>query len=131
MTGVDTNVLVRYLVEDDEHQTKRVERFLQESRAAGELVYISTVVLCETSWVLRSVFGKSRAKVLSTIEQLIDSDIFQVEDADSVRKAVQLALRSKADFTDHLIGEIHLARGCRFTLTFDRSLKSSSAFSVL
>jgi predicted nucleic-acid-binding protein len=105
MTGVDTNVLVRYLVEDDEHQTKRVERFLQESRTAACLHFNRCAV--RDSWALRSVFGKSRTEILSSVEQLIGSDIFQVEDADSVRKAVQLALRSKADFTDHLMGEIN------------------------
>src|SRR5690242_20055900 len=131
MTGVDTNVLVRYLTEDDEGQTDRVHRFLKKSRVAGEPVFVSTLVLVESCWVLRSAHRKSRLEILGAVERLVNADLFQVEEADAVRKAMHLAQRGKADFTDHLIGEIHLARGCRFTATFDRALKSSSAFSLL
>jgi predicted nucleic-acid-binding protein len=129
--GIDTNVIVRYLVADDPAQTHRVERFLAASRVAGERVYVSCIILCETSWVLRRVFGQSRPQTLNHLERILDTEVFEVEEEESVRAALQLCRKGKGDFADYLIGRLNLARGCRFTVTFDRSLRSDSAFSVL
>ncbi len=131
MTGLDTNVLVRFFVADDERQTERVAQFLKASRTAGESVFISVLVLCETCWVLRSAYDKSKNAILDAIETLLNSDVFQLEDSDAVRRALQLARTGKADFPDYLIGELHLSRGCRYTVTFDRSLRGDAAFSLL
>ncbi len=131
MTGVDTNVLVRYLVEDDPEQARRVHKFLGTARAAGEQVWISSVVLCETLWILRSAFRRPRAEILNAVEQILDTDLFLVEEEDAVRRAVQISRRRPGDLADHLIGQLHLRKGCRFTLTFDRSLRGDTAFSVL
>jgi predicted nucleic-acid-binding protein len=129
--GIDTNVIVRYLVAEDPAQTNRVERFLAASRVAGERVYVSCIVLCETSWVLRRVFGQSGPQTLNHLESILDADVFEVEEEESVRAALQLSRKGKGDFADYLIGRLNLARGCRFTVTFDRSLRPDSAFSVL
>jgi predicted nucleic-acid-binding protein len=129
--GIDTNVLVRYLVEDDPAQTNRVERFLAASRVAGERVYVSCIVLCETAWVIRRVFGQSVLLTLNHLERILDADVFEVEEEESVRVALRLSRKGKGDFADYLIGQLNLARGCRFTVTFDRSLRTDSAFSVL
>ena len=63
MTGVDTNVLVRFFAADDEPQTQSVSRFLKASRVAGEQVFVSAFVLCETCWVLRSTYRKSKNSI--------------------------------------------------------------------
>ena len=131
MTGLDTNVLVRFLVEDDEAQTARVHRFLKSSRNAGEPVFVSTVVLCETCWVLHSAYAKSKRELLEAIEKLLSADVFVLEEADSVQRALELSRMGKADFPDYLIGELHLAKKCRTTVTFDRSLRGAAAFSIL
>lgn len=131
MKGIDTNVLVRYLVEDDRDQTNRVERFLAASRVAGERVYVSCIVLCETAWVLERVFGQSRPDLLNHLDRILDTDVFEVEEEECVRVAIWLSRKGKGDFADYLIGQLNLARGCRFTVTFDRSLRSDSAFSIL
>lgn len=131
MRGIDTNVLGRYLVEDAPAQTNRVERFLAASRVAGERVYVSCIVLCETMWVLRRVFGQSGPQALNHLERILDADIFELEEEESVRAALRLSRKGKGDFADYLIGQLNLARGCRFTVTFDRSLRPDSAFSVL
>ena len=131
MKGIDTNILVRYLVEDDRRQANRVERFLAASRTAGESVYVSCIVLCETAWVLRRLFSQSKADIADHFERILDTDVFQVEEEDAVRKALRLTRKGKGDFADYLIGQLNLERGCRWTVTFDRSLRSDSAFSVL
>jgi predicted nucleic-acid-binding protein len=89
------------------------------------------MVLCETAWVLRSVFSGSRTEVLELIERLLDTDVFQVEAEDAVRAALQSCRPGKGDFADHLIGHMNLAKGCRSTVTFDRSLGRAAGFSTL
>jgi len=131
MTGVNTNVLVRFLVGDDDAQADRVHRFLAQSRAAAETVYVSSLVLCETVWVLRSVFKKTRQDIVRAVEHLLDLDVFEIEDADAVRRALQSFRTEPGDFTDHLIGQLNRERGCRFTVTFDRGLRRASDFSML
>jgi predicted nucleic-acid-binding protein len=129
--GIDTNVLVRYLVEDDKEQTNRAERFLAASRRAGESVCVSCIVLCETAWVLSSVFGLPKPQILDHLDRVLETEVFQSEEEGLVRRAMQLCRNGKGDFADYLIGQLNLARGCRFTVTFDRALRADSAFSVL
>jgi predicted nucleic-acid-binding protein len=131
MIGIDTNVLVRFLVGDDKKQAERADAFLSRSRSQGEVVCISAMVLCQTAWVLRSGFGRSRAEILQVIENLLDTDVFQVEAEDAVRAAVRSCRAGKGDFTDHLIGPVNLAKGCRTPVTFDHSQGSAAGFTTL
>ena len=131
MIGIDTKVLVRFLVADDKTQTDRAHAFLAQSRSQGESIYISTMVLCETAWALRSVFGHSRTEILEVIERLLGTDVFEVEAEDAIRAALQSCRAGKGDFADHLIGHMNLAKGCRSTVTFDRSLGRAAGFSTL
>ena len=131
MTGLDTNVLVRFFTADDEAQTQRVDRFLKASRAAGEPVFVSVLVLFETCWVLRSNYAKSKNAILDAIETLLNADVFRLEEPDAVRRALRSARTHKAEFPDYFIGELNLSKGCRYTVTFDRSLRGDAAFSLL
>ena len=130
MTGADTNILIRYLIEDDAGQATRVHRHLKESRMAGEAVFVSVIVLCEVAWVLRTGYQRTKPEILSAIERLIELEGFQVEDQDLVNEAVLLARSGKGDFADYLTGLRNLRQGCRVTVTFDRALKDASAFHV-
>ena len=131
MIGLDTNVLVRYLVEDDRAQTDAVHRLLAAARDGGEMVYVSLIVLCETYWVLRSVFDLPRTEILAAFRSLLAVDVLQLEEPETVRQALQSCREGKGDFADHIIGRAHMTRGCRHTATFDRSLKSAPGFFVL
>jgi predicted nucleic-acid-binding protein len=128
VTGIDTNVLVRYFMDDDPAQASRVEVFLRECRTKGERIFVSSVVLCEFAWTLRSAFRVDRANILRSIEELLDSESFVIEQDDAVRSAVHLARTSKGDFADYLIGAIGMEKGCRFTVTLDHSLDSHPGF---
>jgi predicted nucleic-acid-binding protein len=129
--GIDTNILVRYLAADDQAQTDTVHRLLAGARAAGESVFISHIVLCETFWVLRSVFDKPKAEIVAALDALLNVDVLRVEEPDIVRRALESCRRGKGDFADYLIGQIHAARGCSSTATFDRTLRSAPGFTVL
>src|SRR5260370_30303990 len=131
MTGIDTNVLVRYFLDDDPAQANRVEVFMRECRTNGERVFVSCIVLCEFAWTLRSAFQVDRGRILQCIAELLDSEIFLVEQDDAVRSAVHLAQTSRGDFPDYLIGAIAIAKGCRHTVTFDRALEGHAAFRTI
>jgi predicted nucleic-acid-binding protein len=131
MIGLDTNVVVRYLTRDDEAQFRAAKRLLQEIEAAGETAYISVVVLAELTWVLSISYGFDRATLASTLEQLLKTVEFAVEDRDLVAEAVVEFAAGKAGFADYLIGVRNRAAGCDKTATFDRALRGSGAFRVL
>jgi len=67
MIALDTNVLIRFLVRDDEEQFERAERLIRRAARAGEPVFISLLVLLETEWVLRSRYKLSKAEILLII----------------------------------------------------------------
>jgi predicted nucleic-acid-binding protein len=132
MRAVDTNVLLGYLVAGDStSQAARTAEFISSCEAARENVYVSCIVLCELAWVLRRFYALSKAEIVYHIQQLLVTDIFQVEEAESVHEAVQLSRQGPGDFSDYLLGQLNLAHGCRLTATFDRKLHSDPAFLVL
>ncbi len=131
MTGLDTNVLVRYLTRDDETQFRAVRRLLKRLERSREAAYISVVVLCELSWVLTFSYGFDRATLASTLAQILQTVEFTVEDRDLVREAVEEFAAGRGGFADHLIGLRNRKSGCNRTATFDHALRRSDCFLVL
>lgn len=127
MTGLDTSVLVRYLVRDDPAQAARAERALE----GGERFVIDGVVLCELVWVLESGYGFGRDDVTMTLERILATAQFEIDGKDLVLGALDDFRRSRADFADCLIGRRHRAAGAAETLTFDRSLRDLAGFRLL
>ena len=117
MGAVDTNVLVRLLVADDPAQTKRAVAFLEARRP----VWISTVVLVETVWVLMAVYLWSKAQILAMLLTATNSRDFAFQAVEAVRKAVHLYASSKADFPDCLALELARAEGHLPFATFDKA----------
>ena len=68
MKGLDTNVLVRYLVQDDPEQGEIAASYIREIKASGETCFINNIVLCELAWVLRSAYKLSRDEIISTLD---------------------------------------------------------------
>jgi predicted nucleic-acid-binding protein len=127
MTGLDTNVLVRYLVRDDPIQASRARREIER----GERFLVDGIVLCELVWVLESGYGFSRADIAGVLERILATAQFEIESKDLAFTALDDFRRSGADFSDCLIGRRNRAAGAAETLTFDRSLRGLAAFRVL
>ena len=127
MLGIDTNVLVRFLVRDEERQFARAQRLLRREAERGEPVFVSQLVLLETEWVLRSRYGLSKAEILGTFSGLLESAELQIEGEPSLEQALFIWKDSAAEFADCLIGMRHLELGCRATASFgQRALKLPS-----
>jgi predicted nucleic-acid-binding protein len=119
MLGLDTNVLVRFLVRDDEKQFERARRLLQRETGRGEAVLISLLVLLEAEWVLRSRYELPKSEIAGAFSGLLDSAELVFEDEASVEQALLVWKESSAQFADCLIGAHHTKFQCRATASFD------------
>jgi predicted nucleic-acid-binding protein len=131
MRGLDTNVLVRYLINDEAGQVQKVDRLVQDCRSEGEALFIPVIVICEMFWVLDRVHKQSKPEMIRALEELLELDIFEFEQEAVLRASLDHYRRGKADFADYVIGEISRQAGCRYTVTFDRALGRAPGYSLL
>jgi predicted nucleic-acid-binding protein len=117
MIALDTNVLVRYLAQDDPDQAKAATRFIEQRLTPRAPGFVSAVVLCEVVWVLLDCYDVKRAGIVSIIEGLLGSREIVLDGASAVRAALA---HSNIDLVDAIIHEIGRARRCEKTVTFDR-----------
>jgi predicted nucleic-acid-binding protein len=125
--GLDTNVLLRYLVGDDAAQARRADLEL----AGGERFLIDCIVLCELVWVLERGYGVSRADIPGTLERILTTAQFEIDGKDLVAGALDDFRRSTADFADCLLGRRNRGAGASETVTFDRRLRGIRGFRLL
>jgi predicted nucleic-acid-binding protein len=119
MLGIDTNVLVRFLVGDDAAQSERATRLIRRQVNSGEEVFVSLPVLLETEWVLRSRYAFAKADIMNAISGLLNATELRFEHEPTVEETLYTWQRSNAEFADCLIGAHHRRLGCRATATFD------------
>jgi predicted nucleic-acid-binding protein len=131
MKGLDTNVLVRYLVRDEPSQERAAYRFFEATAERGERLLVNAIVLCELVWVLRSSYDYGKPDVAAAVEKILSAEQFEVEDVDTAWLALADYRSGAADFADCLIGRRNLRLGCESTATFDGRLKILDAFELL
>lgn len=120
MIGLDTNVLVRYVAQDDAKQSQRATRLI-ESLTVDSPGYVSLVSVVELVWVLSGCYAASRDDITAVLDTLLRAKELVIADADAVWKSLRLFKQSKADFADCLIERCATAAGCDHTATFDRN----------
>lgn len=131
MIGVDMNVLIRYIVQDDLSQCTLVNQYFKHIAETGEKVFVGTIVLCELCWVLESVYDYSSEAVARLIEKMIRSPSFVIENAENVWESLPHYSESRLDLADLLIGKINRRSGCEYTITFDKKASKLSDFRLL
>ncbi len=128
MLGVDTNVLVRFLVRDDEAQFEKARKLIKREVAAGSYIFVSQLVLLETEWVLRSRYGLPKNMIIEAISGLLDATDVRFEDEPTIEEALFIWKDTTADFGDCLIGAKNRRLGCRATVTFDAKASKLPGF---
>ncbi len=118
MIGLDTNVLVRYVMQDDAKQSPKATRLI-ESLTVDEPGFISIVSVVELGWVLSSCYGLSREQLAQAVEALLRTKEVVIDRADHVLKALRVFKATSADFADCLIARAAASAGCDRTMTFD------------
>jgi predicted nucleic-acid-binding protein len=131
MKGLDTNILVRYLTQDDRKQSKLAEKEIEKAISSGEKLMVQPIVICELVWVLESAYDYRKSEILTVLDQIMRTAQFEISDKDTVWRALNDFYESKGDFADYYIGRAHKRSGAMITLTFDKLLKDSEMFSVL
>ena len=129
MIGLDTNVIVRHLVEDDEAQTRRATRLIEAAIARDEGLFISDIVMCETVWVLSSAYRFSRSEIADALATLLRARSVVFTSTDHLARSLEAFRNGKGDFADYLIRELAQAAGTDTVATFDRSLLKEPGFS--
>ena len=119
MIGLDTNVLLRYLAQDDPAQSPRATEIITRRLSEEEPGFVSLVTVLEVTWVLRNLYQRSRQEIASYLEMILAADTLEVQNEQQVYHAVVALRNGTGTFEDALIGSLGIWRGCSVTLTFD------------
>jgi len=119
MIGLDTNVLLRYLAQDDPVQSPRATQIITNRLTEEEPGFVSLVTILEVVWVLKSLYRRSRAEIANDIEMILAADTLKVQNEQQVYHAMVALRNGTGTFEDALIGALGIWRGCSATLTFD------------
>jgi predicted nucleic-acid-binding protein len=129
--GLDTNVLIRYLTQDDPAQSAKANQLIEKRLTHSDPGFISIVVMVEAAWVLDRAYGFSRQEIASAIERILQSDVFVVQYEQDIFTAMVLLRAGHGSFADALIGELGATAGCSHTCTFDRRTIQLPTFRLL
>ncbi len=131
MRGLDTNVLVRYLTQDDPVQADTAAGVIEDAGKRGGKLVVQPLVLCELAWVLDSAYGVGKREILDVTERILRTAQFEIPEKDVVWRALADYRAGKGDFSDYLLARQNEKAGVAATLTFDRALKGNPRFRVL
>jgi len=120
MIGLDTNILVRYLVQDDPVQSPIATHLIERRLSEDDPGFVTVVAMVETAWVLERIYGFSDADIAAAIERMLQIDLLVVENEQDVFTAMVELAEGRGSFADALIGTRGTREGCSHTLTFDR-----------
>ena len=130
MIGLDTNVLVRYIMQDDAKQASKATNLL-ESLTNEEPGFVSLVSVVELGWVFSSCYDLDRQQVAQALELLLRTKTVVIDRADEVIKALRVFKASSADFADCLIERTSASAGCIKTMTFDVGAAKAAGMTLL
>lgn len=129
MIALDTNVLARFVLQDDPVQSMKANRAIAELSSENP-GFVPAVVLCKLVWVLQSSYKIPRSDCAETLERILSSTSFEVEHNELCWNALRAYSLGKADFCDFFIREIAKASGCATVLTFDKAALKSPGFTA-
>ena len=127
MIGLDTNILVRYITQDDAEQAAQATRLIEGRCTSTNPGRVAQVVLCELVWVLRRAYGYSKTQVLEVLEQVLMTAELVIQDEAVVFLALDAYREGPADFSDYLLALGNRAAGCETTYSFDKPLTAHPA----
>lgn len=119
MIGLDTNVLLRYLIQDHPAQSSRASHIIERRLTAQDPGFVSLVRILEIVWVLGSLYKRSRQQIADHIEMMLAADTLEVQNEHEVYQGVIALRNGTGTFEDALIGSLGVWYGCSETLTFD------------
>jgi predicted nucleic-acid-binding protein len=120
MIGLDTNILVRYLAQDDPVQSRLATDIVERRLTGANPGFISIVAMVETVWVLDRAYGLAAREIAAAVERMLQIDVLVVENEQEVFAAMIALREGHGSFADAIIAALGARAGCERTLTFDR-----------
>jgi len=131
MIGLDTNILIRYLTQDDPAQSAKATDFLERRLTANNPGFISVVTVAEIVWVLDRAYRLTSREIAAIVERLLQVEVLTIEHEQEVFTAMVALKQGRGSFPDALIAELGARAGCTRTLTFDRKAARISGFEIV
>jgi predicted nucleic-acid-binding protein len=131
MIGLDANILVRHLAQDDPVQSPKATQLIERQLSEENRGSISVVAMAETAWVLERAYGLANPDIAAAIERVLQADVLVVESEQEVFTAMIALKEGRGSFADALIGALGARAGCSRTLTFDRKALRLPDFELL
>ena len=131
MIGLDTNILVRYLAQDDPVQSAKATELIERRLSEENPGFVSIVAMVETAWVLDRAYGLADDEIAAAIERTLQADVLVVEDEQEVFAAMIALKEGHGSFADALIGGLGGRAGCTHTLTFEQKASRLPGFEPL
>jgi len=129
MIGLDTNVLVRYLAQDDPIQSPKATEIIERRLTADDPGFVSIVAMVETVWVLERAYGLAAQEIAAAVERVLQTEVLVVESEQEVFAAM-IALKEQGEFADAIIAGLGARAGCSHTVTFDRKALRLPGFAL-
>jgi predicted nucleic-acid-binding protein len=131
MIGLDTNILIRHIVQDNLEEARRASSLIASRCSADDPGIVNQIVLCELVWVLDRGYGYDRSAIAEVLRRLLSVEDVLVDRAELAWQALNLYQTGKADFADCLIGLHHRGQGAAVTCTFDRRTSGCDLFELV
>jgi predicted nucleic-acid-binding protein len=120
MIGLDTNILVRYLTQDDPIQSPKATEIIERRLTEEKPGFVSIVVMVETVWVLERAYRLRTNEIAAAVERMLQTDVLVVENEQEVFSAMIALKDGQGAFADAVIAALGTRAGCSYTLTFDQ-----------
>jgi predicted nucleic-acid-binding protein len=131
MIGLDTNVLIRYLAQDDPAQSRTATELIERRLSEAEPGFVSVVAIAEVAWVLERAYRLGDQEIAAAIEGILQSEVLAVENEQEVFTAMVALKEGRGSFADALIAALGVKAGCSRTVTFDRRARRLDGFELL
>lgn len=120
MIGLDTNILVRYLTQDDPVQSRKAADIIERRLTVANPGFVSVVTLAETVWVLDRAYHFTAREIAAAVERMLQVEILLIQHEQETFAAMIALKQGRSSFSDALIAELGAQEGCVHTLTFDQ-----------
>lgn len=120
MIGLDTNIIVRYLAQDDPIQSAQATEIFERQLTTQNPGFVSIVAMVETVWVLDRGYGLPKDEIAAAVERMLQTDVLVVEYEQQVFTAMIVLKEGRGSFSDGIIAALGAKAGCSYTLSFDQ-----------
>ena len=131
MKGIDTNILIRFLIGDDAKQAKKVYNLFKNAEATKNELFVPLLVILELIWVLEAAYEIPRAAILDSLNDLTLMPILKFEHQSTLQQFTHSAQDNKLDLSDLLIAHSAKSLGCETVITFDKKASKYKLFELV